>query len=66
MDIAGGAAKLKYLDGRFEWIEHGGYVVCAVTGQRIDIHNLRYWSVGRQEPYVSAEAASKSMETTRK
>jgi len=30
----------------------GSYVTCAVTGQRIPLDELRYWSVDRQEPYV--------------
>jgi hypothetical protein len=32
-------------------------VICAVTGTRIPLHELRYWSVDRQEPYVDAEAS---------
>ena len=57
MDMAGGPARLKYLDGRFDWITHGTYVLCAVTGERIEVQNLRYWSVELQEAYFSAEAA---------
>ncbi|MFQ5534057.1 MAG: DUF2093 domain-containing protein [Sphingomonadales bacterium] len=57
MDIAGGPAKLKYLDGRFEWITQGSHVICAVTGERIALEDLRYWSVELQEPYASAEAS---------
>ena len=34
--------------------------VCAVTGARIPLHELRYWSVERQEPYVDAEASLKA------
>ena len=29
----------------------------AVTGGRIPLHELRYWSVERQEAYVDAEAS---------
>lgn len=57
MDMPGGPAKLKYLDGAFEWINPGSYVVCAGTGAQIEIENLRYWSVELQEPYISAEVA---------
>jgi hypothetical protein len=28
-----------------------------VTGAQIPLHELRYWSVARQEPYVDAEAS---------
>ena len=57
MDMPDGPARLKYLSSGFEWIEHGSYVVCAVTGRRIPVRDLRYWSVELQEPYASAEAA---------
>ena len=32
----------------------GDFVRCAVTGQRIPLSELRYWSVEHQEPYASA------------
>jgi hypothetical protein len=32
-------------------------VICAVTGTRIPLHELRYWSVERQEAYVDADAS---------
>jgi hypothetical protein len=28
-----------------------------VTGAKIPLHELKYWSVERQEPYVDAEAS---------
>jgi len=31
-----------------------------VTGTRIPLHELKYWSVERQEPYVDAEASLKA------
>ena len=34
-------------------------VLCEVTGQRIPLEELRYWSVERQEAYVSASAVDK-------
>ena len=37
----------------------GSYVTCAVTGRRIPLSELRYWSVDRQEAYVDAEASLK-------
>ena len=34
-------------------------VVCAVTGAHIPLHELRYWSVDRQEAYASPEIATR-------
>ncbi|HEX8525629.1 DUF2093 domain-containing protein [Allosphingosinicella sp.] len=56
----GRPAKLHYLPGSFRVLSTGDHVVCAVTGQRIPIDELRYWSVERQEPYASVEAAMKA------
>jgi hypothetical protein len=33
-------------------------VICAVTGERIPIEQLRYWNSARQEAYASAEASA--------
>ncbi len=46
-------------DGQFQVVRPGSYVVCAVTGLRIPLEELRYWSVARQEPYANSSAASK-------
>ena len=54
----GGEARIRYLDGDFQIVAPGAYVVCAVTGQAIPLHELKYWSVKRQEPYADAAAAS--------
>lgn len=50
-------AILEYGHGQFVVISPGGYVVCAVTGQRIALDRLRYWSVELQEPYASPQEA---------
>lgn len=47
-------AKLRYLPYRFQVIAPGDHVLCAVTGQRIALEELRYWSIRRQEAYASA------------
>ena len=57
MSGAGRAARLHYLPGTFRVLSNGDHVLCAVTGVRIPLHELRYWSVERQEPYVDAEAS---------
>lgn len=51
-----GEAKLQYLDGDFRVIAPGAYVRCAVTGTKIPLEELKYWSVDRQEAYASPEA----------
>ncbi len=51
----GTEARVRYLAGEFEVLSAGDYVRCAVTGARIDLPNLKYWSVELQEPYASAE-----------
>jgi hypothetical protein len=57
MSGGGRAARIHYLSGTFRLLSDGDHVVCAVTGTRIPIHELRYWSVARQEPYVDAAAS---------
>lgn len=57
MTGAGRAARLHYLDGTFRVLSSGDHVVCAITGARIPLAELRYWSVERQEPYVDAAAS---------
>ncbi|PSM18679.1 MULTISPECIES: DUF2093 domain-containing protein [Nitratireductor] len=47
-------ARLRYLDGDFQVTSPGSFVRCAVTGEPIPLDELRYWSVARQEAYVSA------------
>ena len=53
-------ARLLYADGDFEVQRHGNHVVCAVTGRRIALDALRYWSVSRQEAYADAYAAGEA------
>jgi hypothetical protein len=48
-------ATVRYLDSDFQIVRPGDFVRCAVTGRAIRLEDLRYWSVERQEPYVSAE-----------
>ena len=51
-----GEAKVQYLDGDFRVISPGAYVRCAITGARIPLEDLKYWSVDRQEAYATPEA----------
>lgn len=57
MSGAGRIARLHYLPGTFRVLSNGDHVICAVTGASIPLHELRYWSVERQEAYVDAEAS---------
>lgn len=52
----GGPAEIEYLDGDFRIKKPGAYVICAATGARIAVEDLRYWNVDRQEPYAGPEA----------
>jgi len=52
-DDDGEEAKLHYNGGEFEILETGTYVRCAVTGQKIPLDELLYWSAARQEAYAS-------------
>jgi hypothetical protein len=54
---AGTPAVLEYLDGEYRVLTPGTYVVCAVTGIKIPLEALRYWSVDLQEPYAGPQAA---------
>ena len=54
---AGKVARLQYLPSTFRMISDGDHVMCAVTGASIPLHELRYWSVARQEAYVDAAAS---------
>ena len=55
------AATLDYQANGFRVVSAGGFVLCAVSGDRIGLEALRYWSVSRQEAYASAELATKRL-----
>ena len=57
MNQGGREARIHYMAGTFRLLAHGDYVRCAVTGARISLDELRYWSVARQEPYADATAS---------
>ena len=59
-------AKIKYLPNNFQVIEPGDYVECAVSGKKINIEDLTYWSVELQEPYFSYKEAFKKREKLNK
>lgn len=54
MQGSGREARIHYMAGTFRLLSDGDHVRCAVTGTRIPLDQLRYWSVARQEPYIDA------------
>jgi hypothetical protein len=60
MSPGGRAAKLHYGPNGFRLLAQGDHVVCAVSGEKIPLEELRYWSVAKQEPYASAEISTKA------
>ena len=66
MSGSGKAARVHYLAGTFRLLSDGDHVVCAVTGARIPLHELRYWSIERQEAYCDAAASFEAERRTRR
>jgi hypothetical protein len=54
-------AKLHFMANGFRVLAPGDHVVCAVSGERVALDALRYWSVARQEAYASAEIATRAL-----
>ncbi len=58
-DIGRDIATLHYGDGEFAILKPGKHVVCAVSGVRIPLDALRYWSPEQQEAYAGPAEALK-------
>jgi len=56
----GKPAKLHYMANSFRVLVPGDHVVCACSGERVALEDLRYWSVARQEAYATAELATEA------
>ena len=52
-------ARLHFGPNGFRVLSPGDHVTCAVSGERIPLDRLRYWSVRRQEAYASAELSTR-------
>ena len=63
---ADGPALVRYGHGEFTVLRAGGYVVCAVSGKKIPLDDLRYWSADLQEAYAGAAQALERWEATRR
>ncbi|MBI1685519.1 MULTISPECIES: DUF2093 domain-containing protein [Caulobacter] len=60
-----GLAVLHYGDGDFAVLSPGQYVVCAVTGAKVPLEALRYWSPELQEAYATPKEALKRWQETK-
>ncbi|HWE98299.1 MAG TPA: DUF2093 domain-containing protein [Caulobacteraceae bacterium] len=58
-DMPGAAdlAVVRYGDGELTLIRPGRYVLCAVSGKRVLLDELRYWSPVLQEAYAGPAEA---------
>lgn len=54
-------ARLHYMANGFRVLAPGDHVLCAATGARVPLPDLRYWSVQRQEAYATAQVASEAL-----
>ncbi len=61
MNSADRPATLHYEPSGFRVVTAGKYVLCAVSGERIALDALRYWSVDRQEAYASCEISTRRL-----
>jgi hypothetical protein len=59
MNSSENAATLLYGPNGFRVIRPGHFVLCAVSGARVPLEELRYWSVDLQEAYASADISTK-------
>ena len=59
-------AKLIFKHNYFKIVEEGDHVLCAVSGKKIQLQNLNYWSVDLQEAYFSAKEANERYKVLKK
>ncbi|MCZ2203337.1 DUF2093 domain-containing protein [Bartonella sp. A05] len=48
-------ATIHYSSNGYKLIKYGTYTLCAVSGQKIPLDELKYWNHHRQEAYASCE-----------
>jgi hypothetical protein len=61
MSPGGRTARLHYMANGYRVLASGDHVLCGVSGEKIAIDDLRYWSVVRQEAYASPELATQAL-----
>ena len=54
-------ARLHFMANGFRVLASGDHVLCAISGARIPLDDLLYWSVERQEAYAGADIATRAM-----
>lgn len=64
-DPGGPEARLRYDDNEITILRQGLFVRCAVSGQRILLDELRYWSVDLQEAYRGPTEAGQRLAQVR-
>ncbi|GLV30016.1 hypothetical protein TomTYG75_25320 [Sphingobium sp. TomTYG75] len=55
-----GLAVLEYHTPHFDIMRPGQFVLCAISGARIDLDDLKYWSAEFQEAYRGPVEATQS------
>ncbi|MEL6089208.1 DUF2093 domain-containing protein [Bartonella schoenbuchensis] len=48
-------ATIQYSSNGYKIVNYGTYTLCAVSGQKIPIDDLKYWNHHRQEAYANCE-----------
>jgi hypothetical protein len=61
MSSADRPATLFFQANGFRVLSPGNHVVCAVSGEKIALEALRYWSVELQEAYLGPELATRRL-----
>jgi len=56
-----GLATLHYQTPHFDVVRPGQFVLCAVSGDRIDLDDLKYWSAEFQEAYRGPVEATQAI-----
>jgi hypothetical protein len=56
-DNSAGQAVIHYGDGDYAVLKPGRFVVCAVSGRKVPLEALRYWSPELQEAYAGPAEA---------
>lgn len=56
----GRPARLHYMANGFRVMATGDHVLCALSGARVPLDELRYWSVARQEPYATCDLSTQA------
>ena len=65
MSAGGQPATLVYGPSDYRVVRPGKFVLCAVSGEPIELRDLTYWSSELQEAYATAEIATRRiMEAT--